>query len=278
MSRTSKRKAAVNRAKLASSIRPAQMNVQMKMMELLEERTLFTAIPSPIPGSVLNLSVIQGLGGTNGIADSFSSAQNSDDSTAPSVAVDLNDPQKLVAVWTSHHTTGKIPFEVFAAFSINGGGSWTGFNLAPQDFGLDNDPDLSTPTKGVPYTHSKDVSVAIDRSDQVYVVFRELNAAENGGEIVLQKFDFSLLIAGRGVQSLDQTCRLLITAGRKRSLINLSPPGIRRWSRWLRWTTIFQTPQQQLTPIQTATLSFRPIRLPEMSMLHGRRMIKSPLP
>src|SRR5438034_6571945 len=103
MRRTSTRKSAINKAKLANSIRRVQQRIHSQLFEMLETRTLFATIPAAVSGTTLtNLP-----GNTTG----------ADDNT-PSVAIDLNNPQKMVAVWINNDTTLR------GAFSVNGGTSW----------------------------------------------------------------------------------------------------------------------------------------------------------
>ena len=103
--------------------------------------------------------------------------------------MDPTDPTKLVSVWTDHNKN-RDAFSINGAYSTDGGTSWTPMPLATN---LDIDPDSSA-TDPQPYNSSKDASVAIDRSHNVYVVFREVSSDGTSGEIVLQKFDFSKAI------------------------------------------------------------------------------------
>ena len=83
MRRTSSRKAANTKAKLLKSIRPTERGVQMKLLEMLEQRTLFSNLPAPIAGAVTTISRIPG---TSDPTDPFYFSQVNSDSSAQSVA------------------------------------------------------------------------------------------------------------------------------------------------------------------------------------------------
>jgi subtilisin-like proprotein convertase family protein len=187
MRRTSPRKSALNKSKLLNSIRPTEQRLCMQIMETLETRTLFAVsnLPAPIAGSAYSISQQAPL-------NDLYSSQIDTDSSAPSVAIDLNNPNKMVAVWTDHlRTVSGQPFQVNASYSTDGGKSWQNLSAAvgvPVP-ALDLDPDTSNPVDT--YQSSQDASVGIDRNDNVYIVSRELSGVGSGGEIVLQRFDFS---------------------------------------------------------------------------------------
>ena len=114
MRRTSTRKSASIRAKLLNSIRPAERQIQFRMMEMLEQRTLMSLsnLPTPVPTGPETIS----RGGVSAAAPNYD-AETTDNNNTPSIAVDPNNPNKLVTVWTDHHLTGNVPYEVMASFS-----------------------------------------------------------------------------------------------------------------------------------------------------------------
>src|SRR6185295_13688625 len=131
--------------------------------------TVYAISRAPITGGIQN----DPLNPTNP-ADPNYLAQIDLDGAAPTVSVDQNNPNKLVAVWTAHHRTGNIAFEVFGAYSADAGVTW--FQLPLQaNLGLDPNPEDNN---GNAYNRSKDATVAFDRKDNVYVAYRELTTAE----------------------------------------------------------------------------------------------------
>jgi subtilisin-like proprotein convertase family protein len=140
-------------------------------LERLEERALMAVLPTPTSvGPVLVSS-------TN--------SQTSNEST-PSIAIDQNNPNHLVAVWTRHETDVTNPpfIDVEGAFSINGGQTWTTFN--PSDFLLN--PNTTNPT--VPYTRVTEASIAFDRNSNFYVLTKH-DTAQTSGALALSKFSFT---------------------------------------------------------------------------------------
>src|SRR5262249_42070903 len=101
MRRTSFRKAALNKAKLAKSIARTHQQARMRLMEALETRTLMTVLPAPIPGTPILLP-----------------GQSTATDHTPSVAIDLNNPQHMAAVWQVDDSFIK------GAVSNNGGVTW----------------------------------------------------------------------------------------------------------------------------------------------------------
>src|SRR5438094_564693 len=90
MRRTSSRKAVSSaNAKLLQSIRPTRELVRKQLLETLETRTLLTVLPTAQVGTPQDLS---------------NTADNNENS--PAIAVDFNDPKKLISVWASHPTNG----------------------------------------------------------------------------------------------------------------------------------------------------------------------------
>jgi subtilisin-like proprotein convertase family protein len=140
-------------------------------LERLEERALMAVLPTPaVAGPVLV---------------SQTNSETSNEST-PSIAIDQNNSQHLVAVWTRHETDVPTPpfIDVEGAYSNNGGQTWTSFFPA----GFVDNPSTTNPT--VVYTRVTDASVAFDRQGNFYVLTRH-NTGETNGALALSKFNFS---------------------------------------------------------------------------------------
>src|SRR4051812_16838019 len=171
MRRTSPRKSALNRSKLLNSIRPTEHRLFKQMMETLELRTLFSALPNPTVGVP---AILPG------------QASNTTDHS-PSVAIDLNNPLNMVSVWQADDTFIK------GAYSNDGGNSW--FTLAglPTVAGSRlRDPAVTSGSGNtLLYQKADSPSVGIDRDDQVYVTFRETSTDGNSGAIITRRYDFS---------------------------------------------------------------------------------------
>jgi subtilisin-like proprotein convertase family protein len=164
--------------------------------EVLEDRTLLSVLPPPI---VLGQTDIAGLAlgpGTVG---------NGGNQSSPAVAVDPLNPQKMVVAFNytpkdpPPDGDGDAPDQttfVEAAFSVDGGTSWTLFfdpvsNLGT--FGNFNDagetPSMTDPDQTLELADS--ASLAIDRSGSLYLTYVEHNPDFSSGYIIMQKFDFS---------------------------------------------------------------------------------------
>jgi subtilisin-like proprotein convertase family protein len=148
-------------------------------LEALEDRTLPSVIPAATVTANLNISPTGG------------------NHSAPTVAVDPVNPQNMVTVYTRNDPNlgAAQPVVVEAAYSTDGGSSWTTLSMDPNLI----DP-LSTAKPPAVFPQATDASVAFDRNDNFYVVYSEHEAAQGSGAIVLEKFNLS-----SGVLSRDTT-------------------------------------------------------------------------
>src|SRR4051812_43029786 len=95
-------------------------------LETLEERALMAGLPAPLAtGATVDIS-----NPNNNLTGNES---------APSIAIDPANPQKMVAVWTRHDPGNlggingtSIQSVIRGAVSTNGGASWTSFS--PETF------------------------------------------------------------------------------------------------------------------------------------------------
>ncbi len=142
------------------------------MFEVLEPRTLLSTLPLPTVTTHTDVSP--------GPADVNQSA--------PSIAYDPKNPQKLVMVYTTNDPDAPGTQVVFTSgqYSSNGGASWTSFNI--PDNVIDPTASNSQPT---PYQRATDASVAFDLNDNFYIVNSENSNSQTEGEIVLQKYSFT---------------------------------------------------------------------------------------
>jgi hypothetical protein len=179
MRRTSSRKNVTEtQAKLFKSTNQLHEHVNSLLLEMLEDRCLFSALPSPTVG-------------LQQVVDGATGGQNEDDST-PAIAVDYNNPKILAAAWQTHNTTLKEPMDIGTAFSVDGGQNWTFL----EDMPVLTDP-TSSSDNPQPFTVVTDPSVAFDRNDQAYVMWRETSNDGSNGAILLKKFDFTDLSTGQ---------------------------------------------------------------------------------
>src|SRR5690348_979764 len=102
-------------------------------LESLEERCLLATIPTLVADPQVPIG-LSGLDSARNLSHDRPNPTGSN-SSSPQIAVDPNDPNKLVAVWT---TDGIIdPFTTVqseGAFSIDGGKTWKGFDATPVVF------------------------------------------------------------------------------------------------------------------------------------------------
>ena len=144
-------------------------------LESLERRALMAVLPPVTVTGQLNIS-----GGSG-------------NQVSPSVAIDPNNPQKLVSVWVDDNpanamNNGQTPVFIQGAFTINGGQSWTPLS------GLNNTQiDFNRNQNGGPFFMPRvtDASVAFGPGDQFYVLSMLHNDADASGEVQLQKYDFA---------------------------------------------------------------------------------------
>jgi subtilisin-like proprotein convertase family protein len=151
-------------------------------LEGLEPRTLLAVLPTPTVAAPVAVSASRG------------------NENTPAIAVDPTNPQKLVATWTRNdpQLAGDTRVIAEAAYSTNGGASWTALGLA----GALSDPATTNPVRA--FAQITDTSVAFDRNGIVYVLASQHSADNGSGALVLQKFNFSgatptaLTFAGTG--------------------------------------------------------------------------------
>ncbi len=139
---------------------------QRLVVEMLEERTVMSALPPAVVGS---------------IAATMSTGPSN---TSPTVVVDPLDPTKIVEVHATHPAANANAWDVSGNYSTDQGRTWHAF-LAAVPL-----TDPSTPN-GLPFAQIVDPSVAFDRNHHFYVVSAEENAALTSGAIVLQRFNFA---------------------------------------------------------------------------------------
>jgi subtilisin-like proprotein convertase family protein len=166
-------------------------------LEGLESRTLLATIPAATataaPSNLSNL--VGNVGGTT--AASESSTQ---------VAVDPNDPSKLVAVWVDNDPTlfgdtdNTIQVVVEAAYSINSGQSWLPLLIEPITTlgslppGTTVSPELFNPaTSGptVPYVDQTSPSLGFDDSGNFYILSEFTGSGGGSGALALEKYNFN---------------------------------------------------------------------------------------
>jgi subtilisin-like proprotein convertase family protein len=126
------------------------------------------------------------------VIDISGKPSNTSNQSTPSIAVDPNNPQKMVAVWVRNDPAfigilGGSPITegVFAATSINGGQSWSSLNVDSQL----HDPPTSNPA--LPYPQASNPAVKFDRNDNFYVLIDQHETGNAYGALVLDKFNFS---------------------------------------------------------------------------------------
>lgn len=146
------------------------------LIEALEDRKLLSTIPGPIVDSRFILAQPTAAG-TDYISNN-----------TPSITYDPVNPNKMVAVWVSNQPYWPANYQhvyVQGAYTTNAGATWNRFNIP----GNTTDPTIETPP--TPFDQATEPSVAMDRDENVYIVYRQHNVADTAGRIVLQKYDFS---------------------------------------------------------------------------------------
>jgi len=176
--------------------RPARRRAAL---ESLEPRTLLATLPSLTPAGDVAASTVSPRAG---------------DESSPMVVASHNDPDKLVAVWTNANNpalaNATTQIVAQAAFSNDGGQSWTPLNPGP----VLSDPATSDPV--LPFEEVRDASVAIDRNDRVYILTQQRSAGNDSGALVLTAFDFS---------------------GNSPTAVDLNPGGFGNFNAVYRWST-----------------------------------------
>lgn len=146
-------------------------------LEHLEERTLLATLPQPLV-PLTATPIRTGLRGN---------------ASTPSIAIDKNNPQKLVATYTINDPAqaGDTKVWVEAAYSNNGGQSWSQLS----GLGLGSvliDPTTQNPLRS--FAQVTNASVAFDRNDNVYILdsHNQGNTGPNTpNALVLYKYNFS---------------------------------------------------------------------------------------
>ncbi len=181
----------------------AKTRLRREALESLERRELLSTststLPSPtvlVPPSLLSPRSLSAVVAAGALTSTPSA-------NSPSVAVDPNNPLKLVATWIDHDAAGYnrgnfvAPITSYAqgAFSTDGGASWSAF---PSGFGafsgnIQEDFSLARPTNGQTnvFTQVTDASFAFDRNENVYLLTSVHNAANSAGVLEVQWFNFA---------------------------------------------------------------------------------------
>jgi len=166
------------RAGSGSGVRAARIRksrLRGLALEALESRTLLATLPPVTTTSRTPVSTLSGNANT------------------PSIAIDPNNPMKMVAVWVRNDPQnplhvgtngGPTPVYAQAAYSTDGGNSWS-----PLGGSLGNDAaDPATPANVLPAI--TDVSVAFDAHDNFYILNEPRRNDYSSGELLLQRFSF----------------------------------------------------------------------------------------
>src|SRR5262249_5350792 len=157
-------------------------------VELLEDRTLLTTTPSPLPAALVATGSQRPLFDGTGLGAA----------STPTVVADPLDPQHLVAVAVTGNTVNAGNSGLTGAYSTTGGRDWGYFAPNParrlwdEVAGVPPSPGPDGGSfPGFNFTQANSPSVAFDRNHQFYIVFTETNAAQTSGALVLDKYDFT---------------------------------------------------------------------------------------
>ena len=124
---------------------------------------------------------------------------NSNESS-PSISIDLNNPLKMVAVWTVDYPNGLgyrsngSPYQsmVAGAYTTDGGLTWVQMGTSTVTGQMYIDPDITPPPTGpVQFEYASDATATFDRHDNFYVILSEHSANNNSGKLIFRSFDFS---------------------------------------------------------------------------------------
>src|SRR5262249_10516525 len=151
-----------SRLRVHTQLRPGQARKRrrrqtaLEHLENLEPRIMMAVLP-PVTHSPQALNPINVSGGSG-----------SANMSAPKVAVDPANPQKLVAAWVDLDPGNlgppTIQSVIRAAYSTNGGVTWNTFNVP----GNINDPTTTAPV--LPYSEAIEPSIAFDHQNHVYLL------------------------------------------------------------------------------------------------------------
>ena len=155
-------------------------------LEALEPRALMTVLPPLAPYQDPQL-VASGVDGAGTISSDSAGTPGND--SAPQIAVDRYNPDKLVAVWTDHDIEGgpQPQYEVRGATSTDGGLTWQALGGLPR---VEFDP--SSGTSPHPFDRAARPTVAFDAKDNFYVLETQSNADQvTAGTVILKPYNFS---------------------------------------------------------------------------------------
>jgi subtilisin-like proprotein convertase family protein len=169
------------------SIRKSQL--RKFSLEVLEQRELLASnLPSPVaPLTATNVAT-----GSNGLLGGNASA--------PSIAIDRYQPNKMVAVWTEDNPGNPNPFTkvyVSAAYSNDAGRTWHAMpGMSDADGSAYSSDLLDDPTTQDPiqtFAQVSNASVAFDNANQVYILDAQNQGNTGPGSpnaLALFKWDF----------------------------------------------------------------------------------------
>ncbi len=156
-----------------SSTAARKARLRRMTLESLEPRTLMAVLPPALVQNQVNIS-----------------NQTTGQESSPSIAVNPLNSLQAVAVWNriggqlggpaERPTQGRIE----GAFTNNGGQSWTSFGAQTPFL---TDPTTSNPT--LPFIVGSDAGISFDRSNNFYVVQRQIGASDAVGAILLSRYD-----------------------------------------------------------------------------------------
>ena len=141
-------------------------------LESLEERCLLATIPAPMVLDQVDIS------------NPFEITDDETDESTPSIAVDPNNPQNLVASWTEFNADIDDPnFQVSVrlARSNDGGQNWTRIGTPGRRI------DPSTGDNPAPYPTLADASVAFAPNGDFYMLELQHNA-QTSGDLILARY------------------------------------------------------------------------------------------
>ena len=156
--------------------------LRSRVLESLEPRTLMAVLPPPALGRLPNGAAFQ-LDLSNPTETVTSLRFNESN---PNIAVSPNDSNKMVAVWQEGVQIPDVdtPINSRMAYSLDGGKTWTSFNLPQPVF------DPSLPGSNQRVNRVTDPTVSFDRNDNLFVVASHQSAQNLSGAIVMQKYNF----------------------------------------------------------------------------------------
>jgi len=159
----------------ARSVSLRKTRLRSLALEGLEERALMAVLP---PSQALATSLVGSFGDTG-------------NASTPSIAVDPNHPNILVAAWTLNDPTfAPGPTEVVRyAFSFDSGASWSNQGQ-PGNFLTDP---TTSPTGPDIFKAASDATVAFDHDDNAYILYSQHKGPtdNSSGALLLSRFNVS---------------------------------------------------------------------------------------